>query len=120
MADKLLERKNQINGGWRMKEIKTPKKPMIIYVLIAVLVLMIFNTIISPMEEIKQRFRNAIALVFINKYQSNSETGLKEIKEDASPYELFNLFFTEQNGREMSKEEDDYIKSIIGTLKEGE
>ena len=78
------------------------------------------NTIISPMEEIKQRFRNAIALVFINKYQSNSETGLKEIKEDASPYELFNLFFTEQNGREMSKEEDDYIKSIIGTLKEGE
>ncbi len=49
MADKLLERKNQINGGWRMKEIKTPKKPMIIYVLIAVLVLMIFNTIISPM-----------------------------------------------------------------------
>lgn len=78
------------------------------------------NTIISPMEEIKQRFRNAIALVFINKYQSNSETGLKEIKEDASPYELFNLFFTEQNGREMSKEEDDYIKSIIETLKEGE
>lgn len=49
MADKLLERKNQINGGWRMKEIKTPKKPMIIYVLIALLVLMIFNTIISPM-----------------------------------------------------------------------
>ena len=49
MADKLLERKNQINGGWRMKEIKTPKTPMIIYVLIAVLVLMIFNTIIYPL-----------------------------------------------------------------------
>ena len=49
MADILLERKNQINGGWRMKEIKTPKTPRIIYVLIAVLVLMIFNTIISPM-----------------------------------------------------------------------
>ncbi|CVI72233.1 ATP-dependent zinc metalloprotease FtsH 4 [Clostridiales bacterium CHKCI001] len=32
-----------------MKEIKTPKKPMIIYVLIALLVLMIFNTVISPM-----------------------------------------------------------------------
>ena len=32
-----------------MKEVKTPKKPMIIYILIALGVLMIFNTIISPM-----------------------------------------------------------------------
>lgn len=78
------------------------------------------NTIISPMEEIKQRFKNAIALVFINKYKSSNENDLKEIKEDASPYELFHSFFAEQNGREMSQEEDEYLKSVIDALKEDE
>lgn len=77
------------------------------------------NTIISPMEEIKKRFKNAISLVFINKYESNNDTS-KEIKEDTSPYELFNSFFKEQNGREMTKEEDKYIKLAINTLKEEE
>ena len=75
------------------------------------------NTIISPMEEIKRRFKNAIALVFVNKYETSQEKELKEIKDDASPYELFNSFFTEQNGRNMTDEEDDYIKSIIDNLK---
>ncbi|MGN0396983.1 MAG: ATP-dependent zinc metalloprotease FtsH [Candidatus Fimimorpha sp.] len=32
-----------------MKEVKTPKKPMIIYILIAFAALLVFNTIISPM-----------------------------------------------------------------------
>ena len=75
------------------------------------------NTIISPMEEIKKRFKNAIALVFINKYETNN-TKLKEIKEDATPYELFTSFFKEQNGRDMTQDEDKYIKSIIESLKE--
>jgi len=78
------------------------------------------NTIISPMEEIKHRFKNAISLVFINKYDSNNENELKEIKEDVSPYELFNSFFTIQNEREMNKEEDEYIKSVIESLWEDE
>lgn len=77
------------------------------------------NTIISPMEEIKQRFKNAILLVFVNKYKSDINSGIKVIKEDASPYELFKSFFIEQNGREMSKDENDYIKSIIEILKDG-
>lgn len=76
------------------------------------------NTIISPMEDIKQRFKNAIALVFINKCDSNNDSKLKEIKENASPYELFKAFFTEQNGRDMNNEEDEYLKSIIKSLKE--
>lgn len=75
------------------------------------------NTLISPMEEIKKRFKNAISLVFVNKYDLNN-TELSEIKEDASPYELFNQFFKEQNNREMNEEEDKYIKSIIESLKE--
>ena len=75
------------------------------------------NTIISPMEEIKRRFKNAIALVFVNKYETSQEKELKEIKDDASPYELFNSFFAEQNGRNMTDEEDDYIKSIIDNLR---
>jgi exonuclease SbcD len=77
------------------------------------------NTIISPMEEIKKRFKNAISLVFINKYES-SEEELGEIKEDATPYELFSSFFREQNGRDMNEDEDEYIKSIIESLKEDE
>lgn len=78
------------------------------------------NTIISPMEEIKKRFKNAISLVFINKYESQDEVALKEIKEDTSPYELFKLFFNEQNSREINSDEDKYIKSIIESLKEEE
>lgn len=78
------------------------------------------NTIISPMEEIKKRFKNAISLVFINKYEPQDEVVLKEIKEDASPYELFKLFFNEQNSREINSDEDKYIKSIIESLKEEE
>lgn len=77
------------------------------------------NTILSPMEEIKHRFKNAISLVFINKYTSKNETDLKEIKEE-TPYELFKIFFEEQNGRNLTKEEDKYIKSIIESLKEDE
>lgn len=78
------------------------------------------NTIISPMEEIKKRFKNAISLVFINKYESQDEVVFKEIKEYASPYELFKLFFNEQNSREINSDEDKYIKSIIESLKEEE
>lgn len=78
------------------------------------------NTIISPMEEIKKRFKNAISLVFINKYESQDEAVLKEIKEYASPYELFKLFFNEQNSREINLDEDKYIKSVIESLKEEE
>ncbi len=78
------------------------------------------NTIISPMEEIKKRFKNAIALVFVNKYESKDDVALKEIKEDASPYELFSSFFNEQNGREMNPDENEYIKTVIESLKEDE
>jgi hypothetical protein len=78
------------------------------------------NTIISPMEEIKKRFKNAISLVFINKNGSKYDTTLKEIKEESSPYELFNMFFEEQNGRDMNQDEDLYIKTVIESLKEDE
>ena len=73
------------------------------------------NTLISPMEEIKKRYPNAIALTFINRNDSEVELSL-EIKEDASPYELFKGFFLEQNGRELNEDEDIYLKSIIEDL----
>jgi exonuclease SbcD len=78
------------------------------------------DTLISPMDSIRQRFKNAIALVFLNKYESNKEDTNKEIKETMSNYELFSSFFKSQNGRDMTKEENDYIKSIIDSLKEDE
>lgn len=73
------------------------------------------NTLISPMEEIKKRYPNAIALTFISRNDNESELSL-EIKEDASPYELFKGFFFEQNGRELSDDENNYLKSIIDNL----
>ena len=76
------------------------------------------NTIISPMEEIRKRFKNAIALVFINKDSNSNINELSEIKEDASPYELFNNFFKEQNQRELTEDEDSYLKEIIESIKE--
>jgi len=78
------------------------------------------NTIISPMEEIKKRFKNAIALTFINKKQTISEEVSLEIKENESPYELFKKFFYEQNERELSEEENNYLQSVIDAVKEEE
>ena len=77
------------------------------------------NTIISPMETLKQRFKNAIALEFKNRYKSTKVRKIKEEIEDVTPYELFSQFFKEQTEREMRDEEDKCIKSIIKSL-EGE
>ena len=76
------------------------------------------NTIISPMERIRERFKNAIALEFINirSFMGSDDNGEKIIDSEASPLELFNLFFEEQNGREMSEEEKKYIKSVFESL----
>ena len=73
------------------------------------------NVIISPMEEIKKRFPNAIALTFVNKEEVTSSNN-GEITEDATPYELFECFFEEQNGRILNEEEDKYLKTIIESL----
>lgn len=76
--------------------------------------------IISPMDEIKQKYKNALSLVYVNRKEITTDTNYEEIKADATPYELFDSFFTMQNGREMTKEENTYLKSIIENLKEEE
>lgn len=76
------------------------------------------NTLISPMEEIRKRFKNAISLVFINKHDLNNDFNHNEIKENTSPYELFKIFFEEQNNRKLSISEDEYLKSIINSKEE--
>ena len=78
------------------------------------------NTIISPMDSIRQRFNNAIALVFTNIFINTHKNNDVEIKEDASPYELFKLFFEEQNDREMKIEEEKLIESIFKDLEGNE
>ena len=78
------------------------------------------NTIISPMEQIKQRFNNAIALEFINKYKPFPKDKPIKIKEDASHYELFSLFFEEQNERGMTEEEGKYIEDLMESLEGGQ
>ena len=76
------------------------------------------NSLISPMEDIKHRFKNAISLVFLNKYDLNNNISSNGIREYASPYDLFKDFFNEQNGREMNSSENEYILSLIESLKE--
>lgn len=76
------------------------------------------NTLISPMEEIRKRFKNAISLVFINKHDLNNDFNHSEIKENTSPYELFKIFFEEQNNRKLNTSEDEYLKSIINSKEE--
>ena len=78
------------------------------------------NTILSPMERIRERFNNAIALEFVNIYRiidtGDDDKGKKIVDYEDSPYELFDLFFKEQNGREMTEKERNFIKSIIESL----
>ena len=77
------------------------------------------NTIISPMERIKQRFENAIALEFVNRRYSDSSGNSDDSDlgpDDISAYELFKSFFKEQNGREMNEKEEEYIKGLIESL----
>ena len=76
------------------------------------------NTIISPMERIRQRFENAIALEFKNRRDIFIDPGPGPGPDpaDFGAYELFKLFFKEQNGREMNEDEDKYIKALIESL----
>lgn len=73
------------------------------------------NTLLSPMEDIKKRFKNAISLVFINKSVYNN-TLVESVNESVSPYELFSSFFQEQNGRIINAEEEKYLKKVIESL----
>ena len=72
------------------------------------------------MERIRERFNNAIALEFVNIYRiidtGDDDKGKKIVDYEDSPYELFDLFFKEQNGREMTEKERNFIKSIIESL----
>lgn len=80
------------------------------------------NTILSPMERIRQRFDNAIALEFVNRRPHPNGTEPTNNPDepygtdDVNPYDLFKLFFKEQNGREMTGDEDKYIKDLIESL----
>lgn len=75
------------------------------------------NTLLSPMEEIRKRFINAISLIFVNKNSIDNNT-YNEIKEITSPYELFSEFFEQQNGRKLNVQEDKYLKSVMESGKE--
>lgn len=77
------------------------------------------NTIISPMEDIKKRFKNAISLVFVNRNNHVDESN-KISSEIINPYDLFMDFFKNQNDREITKDEEKYLKMIIDSLKEDE
>lgn len=76
------------------------------------------NILISPMEDIRRVFKNAISLAFVNKYELNDNFSDNGIKDNNSPYELFNLFFKEQLERELTEKEDEYLKSVIERLGE--
>jgi exonuclease SbcD len=75
------------------------------------------NNFLSPMEEIRKRFKNAISLVFVNKYKESDDNSYFSCLND-SPYFLFKSFFKEQNGRELNDDEDSYISDLIKSIEE--
>ncbi len=75
------------------------------------------NILLSPMEEIRKRFPNAISLAFVDKKVKNTNSEEIEITNDMSPTSLFNEFFKVQNDRELSSEEKKYLKDLIDEMR---
>ena len=76
------------------------------------------KTLISPMQELRKKYPNALALTF----KSNNSIGKEELNsninvEEETPYSLFSKFFILQNERELNQEEQDYLKNIIEKVK---
>lgn len=79
------------------------------------------TSIISPMENLKRRFKNAISLAFIDKNYNSEEVLNTEnlLVEEKNPIELFGEFFLKQNSRELTEEENKILKDVIDEI-EGE
>lgn len=75
--------------------------------------------LISPMDEIKKRFPNALSLSFANRDDSilNNLNNV-DISKEASPLELFNNFFKSQHDRDLILDEQKYLESLINNLEE--
>lgn len=79
------------------------------------------TSIISPMENLKRRFKNAISLAFIDKNYNSEEVLNTEnlLVEEKNPIELFGEFFLKQNSRKLTEEENKILKDVIDEI-EGE
>ena len=79
------------------------------------------TSIISPMENLKRRFKNAISLAFIDKNYNSEEVLNTEnlLVEEKNPIEIFGEFFLKQNSRKLTEEENKILKDVIDEI-EGE
>ena len=79
------------------------------------------TAIISPMENLKRRFKNAISLAFIDKNYNSKEVLNSDnlLVEEKTPIEIFSEFFVKQNNRELIEDENKILKEIIDEI-EGE
>ena len=76
------------------------------------------NNIISPMDDLKKKFPNALSLAFISN-KANDENifnTVNNISENETPFDLFNDFFEYQNGRKLNDNESKYLNNIINML----
>ena len=76
------------------------------------------NNIISPMDDLKKKFPNALSLAFISNKASDENifNTVNNISENETPFELFNDFFEYQNGRKLNDNESKYLNNIINML----
>jgi len=76
------------------------------------------NTIISPMEEIRKKFPNALSLSFTNRISNENNTLMSklEVTSTTSPISLFKDFFYAQNNRDLTEEEETYMNNLISTI----
>lgn len=72
---------------------------------------------ISPMDEIRKIFPNALSLGFINKNKLGSNIIDSDgITLKGGPLSLFKEFYLKQNGLELNSDEEKYIQSLIDNI----
>ena len=75
--------------------------------------------LVSPMDEIKKKFPNALSLSFASRNNSTlNDINNIDISKEASPLELFNEFFKLQHDRTLTEGEQKYLETLINNLEE--
>ncbi len=71
----------------------------------------------DAMSRLRSIYPNILKLRYDNtRSRTNSQVQDLQQNPELSPFQLFSLFFKEQNGAEFSSEQENYVKSVIETI----
>ena len=76
------------------------------------------NTIISPMDELKHKFPNAISLGFVSRSSKSDNifSNNSTFSKDVSPIKLFEDFYSSQQEKSLNDEEKAYFNKLLEDL----